>query len=83
MYAVLEYAFEILGCQIIRMETEWTNVPWRGLMRSLGHDELESEGRFNYGYHMISDDNPLGHIYLVDGESWQQAKQGLKIKMPN
>lgn len=75
MFAIFEHAFEILKCQIVRMETEWTNMPWRGLIQALGLGGLETGGQFTYGFHMMSTENPMGCIYLIDRKSWQRAKE--------
>ncbi|KAI0143799.1 hypothetical protein GGR57DRAFT_340148 [Xylariaceae sp. FL1272] len=48
----LEFAFNELLCQVVRMETSLFNEPWRALMRSMGFGHLEKESVATY-----NDDN--------------------------
>ncbi|KAF9370900.1 hypothetical protein CPB97_002382 [Podila verticillata] len=42
--ASIDFAFTELRCQLIRLETNIKNEPWRALMRSLGLGDLEENG---------------------------------------
>ncbi|KAF9389945.1 hypothetical protein CPC16_005469, partial [Podila verticillata] len=69
--ASIDYAFTDLRCQLVRLETNIKNEPWRALMRSLGLGDLEENGVSSY-------DVTTGWIYKIDVETWESAKTNLK-----
>ncbi|KAI1847491.1 hypothetical protein JX265_000741 [Neoarthrinium moseri] len=67
-----EFAFNSLGCQVVRMETGIANEPWRSLMRSMGFGAIEEKGAVSYA------ERPIGWLYKVDKITWQQTERNLK-----
>lgn len=72
--ASTEFAFEEVGCQVVRLETALLNEPWRALMRFMGLGGLEEKATVSFG------DKSEGYIYKVDKAVWQKAKAELKEK---
>lgn len=71
--ACIEFAFKAIGCRVVRLETSPTNEPWRAHMRSLGLGGLEEHGALSYAH-------PVGWLWRVDEDAWQNAKAGLKAQ---
>lgn len=69
--ASIEFAFTELKCQLIRLETNIKNEPWRALMRSLGLGYLEEIGVASY-------DGTTGWLYKIDFETWETTKSNMK-----
>jgi len=69
--ASIDFAFTELRCQLVRVETNTKNEPWRALMRSLGLGELEENSVTSY-------DVTTGWLYKIDARTWESAKTNLK-----
>lgn len=69
--ASIDFAFFELKCQMVRLETNIKNEPWRALMRSLGLGDLEENG-------VVSYDEMTGWLYKIDVETWETTKTNLK-----
>ncbi|KAG9072217.1 hypothetical protein KI688_006441 [Linnemannia hyalina] len=69
--ASIDFAFTELKCQLIRLETDIENEPWRALMRSLGLGDLEESGVASY-------DGTTGWLYKIDVETWETTKTNMK-----
>jgi RimJ/RimL family protein N-acetyltransferase len=72
--AAIEFAFNSVGCQVVRLETGLLNEPWRALMRSLGFAELEEKAGISY------EENRIGYLYKVNRETWERTKNDLQAK---
>ncbi|KAG0195792.1 hypothetical protein BGX28_000608 [Mortierella sp. GBA30] len=72
--ASIDFAFTELKCQLIRLETDIKNEPWRALMRSMGFEDLEESGVVSF------DGMTTGWIYKTDVETWETTKAILKAK---
>ncbi|KAF9282782.1 hypothetical protein BGZ88_010850 [Linnemannia elongata] len=72
--ASINFAFTELKCQLIRMETDIKNEPWRALMRSMGFENLEESAVVSF------DGKTTGWIYMLDIETWETTKTNLKAR---
>jgi RimJ/RimL family protein N-acetyltransferase len=72
MSAVIEYGFGELGCELMALETNFTNAPFRAMMKGMGIEEtsvVDNEGEGN-GEKEVR--------YLFDKEMWERAKVQMK-----
>ncbi|KAG0054652.1 hypothetical protein BGZ90_005934 [Linnemannia elongata] len=72
--ASINFAFTELKCQLIRMETDIKNEPWRALMRSMGFESLEESAVVSF------EGKTTGWIYMLDIETWETTKANLKAR---
>ncbi|KAF9536405.1 hypothetical protein EC957_011048 [Mortierella hygrophila] len=69
--ASIDFAFTELKCQLVRLETDIENEPWRALMRSLGLGDLEENAIASYN-------GTRGWLYKIDVETWETTKINMK-----
>ncbi|KAI3390305.1 hypothetical protein diail_10309 [Diaporthe ilicicola] len=77
--AVLEYAFDKMGCAYAHLDTKKSNEPLRALMRGLGIKEVEGDGSepiedaaFSFASKAVN--------YDFDRATWDSVREGLKEK---
>lgn len=68
--AIVECGFE-LGCDSISVETNAPNVPFKGVMKALGLDDVQ---QFQKG--KVEEEDSV--LYLFGKERWDVEKEGLK-----
>ncbi|ETS78571.1 hypothetical protein PFICI_10633 [Pestalotiopsis fici W106-1] len=71
--SAVEFAFETIGCQVVRLETSLVNERWRGLMVAIGLGDFEEQAPSSYN-------GEVGCIYKVHKDAWQKVKADLKAK---
>ncbi|KZV81168.1 acyl-CoA N-acyltransferase [Exidia glandulosa HHB12029] len=67
MSAMLDYGFDVLGFERIEQATHLVNTPYRALVRSLGLEKFEVQGKPNA-------QGTVWCLYEVSREEWQAAK---------
>lgn len=72
--ASIDFAFTELKCQLIRMETDTKNKPWRSLMRSIGFENREESAIMSF------DKKSTGWMYMINVETWETTKTNLKAR---
>ena len=66
--AVVEYGFVELGCGMMRIETNFENKPWRGLMGTMGIGEGS----------VCGEGKEREVAYSFDKKEWESAKEHMK-----